>query len=44
MAHGTKSQGGHMNFTVVENIEIVIEIEELETKTAPSGFPTFGDF
>ena len=33
-----------MNRTVVENVEIVIEIEELETKTAPSGVPTFGDF
>jgi hypothetical protein len=33
-----------MNLTVIENVEVAIEIEELETKTAPSGFPTFGDF
>jgi hypothetical protein len=34
-----------MNRTaVIENVEIAIEIEELETKTAPSGVPTFGDF
>jgi hypothetical protein len=35
-----------MNRTVIEfvNVEIAIEIEELETKTAPSGFPTWGDF
>ena len=32
-----------MNETRIANIELVIEIEELETKIAPSGAATLGD-
>jgi hypothetical protein len=32
-----------MNQTVVEEIVIEIEIEELESRTAPSGAATLGD-
>ena len=32
-----------MNETKIANIELVAEIEELETKIAPSGAATLGD-
>ncbi len=32
-----------MNQTRIANIELVVEIEELETKIAPSGAATLGD-